>query len=548
MKWFESISIKKKLWLLTSVFLVTLFSVISVSIWIQNRLTDDIDLILNKHVVASQLLLEADAQLNRAVTAEKTLLIINAKSTRFASTQGFHKRNIADAEESLKMFRGMIDSPVILAHMGQFDQLFASWKSLSAQISSLRQENDSQSRREAIKLSLNENSIKFSEMSDVFGLILEEVNKQSLATKTSAEKSRKTSSMLMSSLAIFVLFLGSLITTLSIRHLAHPIINITNRLRQIATGDGDLTQRLPEDRTDEIGAAATAFNLFANKQANIIKDIITSMLALNQSIEFVEQRMDSLRAATNLQLTENDKISYSVNDMAAAVSEISASAGTTSDATTNAYELALTGRRVIDESVETINGMTHNLKTISSVVKNLDGKASSISSVVNVISEIADQTNLLALNAAIEAARAGDHGRGFAVVADEVRNLASKTQELTNDIRSNIKSLSQESTNAVTVVNESLEISMQLDQKAIRSGKALSDITSSVEIISGMNKTVAKSLGDQSDNASKINNSIGVLRKMSQSADLFAQETLDELKQLVSNSKDVQKLLTQFTV
>lgn len=294
--------------------------------------------------------------------------------------------------------------------------------------------------------------------------------------------------------------------TLLIRTLMRPLDTLNTAIKDVASGKGDLTQRLETDTDQEFSELAKNFNTFMeNLQQQIIESKSISDQILTGTQITAEGARDSA-GAIQTQLQELEQLATAMHEMSVTATEVANNAQGAASAAKEADQATIEGSSVVSESTQTINMLSDSIDLAVEEVQVLESATANIETILKVINDIADQTNLLALNAAIEAARAGESGRGFAVVADEVRTLAQRTQESTTEIRSMIEQLQSGASSVASAMHQSKGSAVEAVEKADLANDALQRIRDAIQRISDMNLQIASAAEEQSLVAEEINN------------------------------------------
>ncbi|WP_190294859.1 methyl-accepting chemotaxis protein [Marinobacter sp. R17] len=319
-----------------------------------------------------------------------------------------------------------------------------------------------------------------------------------------------------------VAVIGILVTLillhLVVRALMKPVRSLRDAMKDIASGDADLTQRLSVDSGDEFGQTAESFNAFITNVQGVVRDVQRGAIELRDAVGSLRQTARASRDSVEGQQSEIDMVATAINEMSAAASEIAQSAQQTADASSTADKDAQETQTTVKASRDAVERLSSGIGSAADVIETLGKDVAQINTVLDVIQDVAEQTNLLALNAAIEAARAGEAGRGFAVVADEVRNLARRTHDSTEEINAMIERLQKGADNAVSVMQDSRAISNVSMEKAQDAMDALNRIAESITAISNMTTQIATASEEQTSVTEELNSSITRIAEQGQEA------------------------------
>ncbi|MGO2233600.1 methyl-accepting chemotaxis protein [Marinomonas sp. UCMA 3892] len=329
----------------------------------------------------------------------------------------------------------------------------------------------------------------------------------------------------------WVAFWGTLIAALLVSivlyfvvtGLLQPLRALHESLKDINGGEGDLTKRLAITSDDEFGHVSGEFNKFIDYLQRLIGEVKSQSRHIRENTD--KTAASSVESSKQLytQLNELDQLATAMHEMSATAHDVADNAQTAASRANQADVAAKEGEVIVDRTTTSIAELTHKMGDVVTTINDLVKYSDNIESILTVITDIADQTNLLALNAAIEAARAGEQGRGFAVVADEVRNLASKTQESTEQIQKMIQQLQTGVRGAEKAILESREGANTTQQIADKAKQSLQAIRLSINEINDMTVQIAAAAEEQSATSNEINRNTTNIRDISQSVSDAAQ-------------------------
>lgn len=290
--------------------------------------------------------------------------------------------------------------------------------------------------------------------------------------------------------------------------ITNSIVGVAESLKSISEGDGDLTKRITQNSTDEVGVLVKHFNAFGEKLESTIGEVINVIAPLSDVSDKLSEVTEKTTRISEGQSRSSVEVSDVLNQLADNINNVAQFAATAADGARDANSDAKQGQSVVDNTVTSINELATEVEKAGAVITQLEADTTNVGSILDVIKSIAEQTNLLALNAAIEAARAGEQGRGFAVVADEVRTLASRTQDSTAEIQKVIEKLQGAAQSAVAVMSSGEKKAVISVEQAGKAGVSLAAISDKVESITIMNNDIASATVEQQSASEAILNNV----------------------------------------
>jgi len=356
-------------------------------------------------------------------------------------------------------------------------------------------------------------------------------------------------------LAVIAVLIGAVITYFILHYVTKPLVSVTDTLKDISEGEGDLTRSISLKSKDEIGDLAKYFNKTLEKIKRLIFSIKNESVTLSNVGTDLASNMNETAAAVN-QITANiQSIKGRVINQSASVSQTHATMGQVvgninkldklvQEQTKNVAQAS----SAIEQMVANTNSVTNtvisnannvkilkdaseigrnSLQEVSSDIQEISFESEGLLEINTVMQNIAGQTNLLSMNAAIEAAHAGEAGKGFAVVADEIRKLAESSSEQSKTISVILKKIM----GAIDKITQSTGNVMT----------KFSAIDDSVRIVAEQEENILHAMEEQGVGSKQILEGVSKVNDITRQVSNRSEEMLLNANEVIRESENLEK-------
>lgn len=458
------------------------------------------------------LVLNADRDLYQARLAQLEFLVGETPRQKERARVAFTENNQQASDRMQQFLAAVNEYPEIGQRLDKFPALYRTWSDSSRTFFA-----------QPSLASFDNLEADFEALREIYDVAGEAADEAALRLRQESKATAETRVLILNLLALAAVIYMAVMSYWIPRLIFNRLANVSNRLEQISSGDGDLRQRIDAGDADEVGVLAQRFNQLLDSIAQLVGSIRQSAQSLSEEVGSLATNVHQVRDGAEEQSSAVSALAASYHETSIATVEVAKIAVRTADLTHTALDDARAGAEVVNQSSEDMVKLAQDFRATLDRADSLKQNSQEIVSVVETIRAVAEQTNLLALNAAIEAARAGSQGRGFAVVADEVRALASRTQESTDEIESIIGKFQQQ----VFGVFDSIQLGCQRMDTSVELSDQVNNYFSRLrELVNQINDLAlqtATATEEQSSVSDEINRNITLIddkaQRNSESAD-----------------------------
>ena len=362
--------------------------------------------------------------------------------------------------------------------------------------------------------------------------------------------------------AVALTLLVIVIAYIVINKIISIILAVENECSTLAKGDFSGSCNITgATRADQLGDLARSMQTLKSKlaetigaikqQTNVLADNAEGLAdSSNRSSTNISELSNAVEDIANGATTQAEDVQDSTNNVSAILGRIDEMNSSVNSSMALSEEMLDDSKNVVksfDVLLKDISTSIDKLHAISAKMKMVSDAVSDVTKASDEIDAIAAQTNLLSLNASIEAARAGEAGRGFAVVAGEISSLAAQSKDSATRIKEIMNNLSEETTDAVTMVTAMSKIMDAQSDSSKESQQSIEGLIAKIDSSKELTATVADGANEVQALCVQLNDAMSSLSAISEENTASTEETSASLQQMSLVVQEVADMAAKLT-
>ncbi|OUD15279.1 methyl-accepting chemotaxis protein [Thioflexithrix psekupsensis] len=285
----------------------------------------------------------------------------------------------------------------------------------------------------------------------------------------------------------------------------------------------DLTVQVPVTE-DVTGPLADAINQMATETSKVLLNVRRITDDVESASQQVKIQADNVSKVAEAERAVVDATMAELSAAAEAMNKIAEVAQSCNEIATQATRSTQTALATVTSTVDGMGEIRETIHETEKRIKRLGERSQEISSIVDIINNIAERTHVLALNASMQAAAAGEAGRGFSVVADEVQRLAESSRNATSQISALVKNIQLETNDTIATMDRTIQQVIEGSRLAERAGEQMKETQNTTANLVQVVEQIAMASRQQA----QISNE---LRERAQTIQMSTQETGKQLEE-----------------